>query len=230
MSSLPSGVKLTYIPLLPKGDMASRACASPRCVGRQIGGLWGPGDAVDDVRRRSVGKRRRLGGDPAHGAAEVVDVQFGLDGEIGRSAVEVGEGLDGFIRQSVDEGRGEVVGRPSLPERIDQLLQGDVRDGTEQVVHYCAQLAEGGDDGFAGSRVPCPANDDRGDFLEVPLLGDERSRRGRGEDDRRAELVGCVSHRVSPSGDHVGGFVACIENDPTEHLGADRMQSELVET
>src|SRR6202046_4786422 len=98
------------------------ACAArPGAVGGEAVGRWWAGDAVDEVGRVTLAERSRVGCDPSHRSAELVDVQFTGGWRSGGALVGVGECLDGRVGKVVEEGArgvprvrsGRTASRPS---------------------------------------------------------------------------------------------------------------------
>jgi hypothetical protein len=76
-------------------------------------------------------------------------MQFAGGREPCGAPVGIGERLDGRVGKLVEEGRGEVIRRARCIHRIDELLQGDVRDRAEQVDQPGAQGPQRTDDRLA---------------------------------------------------------------------------------
>jgi hypothetical protein len=69
--------------------------------------------------------------------------------------------------------------------------------------------------------------DDAGRRLPAQGLGDERGRRGREQDDARADRVRRAGHHVAEVAQHVGRHRGRVQEHPAQHGRADRVQAEL---
>jgi hypothetical protein len=144
--------------------------------------------------------------------AELMDVQFAAGREPCGTPVGIRERLNGRVGKLVDEGRGEVIRRARLIQRIDQLLQCDVRDRAEQVGQRRAQGPQRTDDFLALPQSARPAHGHDNDFLAVQVLRQEGRGRGGRQVDQRGELVGGTGNRVPPAGQYLGSLLSGVED------------------
>ncbi len=173
----------------------------------------------------AVRVRRGVRGRPGGGTAD------GAEKDLALRRRQLPDVRDDGVEEPVLERR-EIVGLPVIAgaggeQRVEGLLPGDVRLDADVFAQGGAELAQRLDERLTLLRVARIDQRERDDLLAVDLLGEERQRRRLAQDGPHGELVRRLGDEFAVLLQHRLRLGDRVHDESAQHVGADRVESEL---